>query len=476
MKFTISMFYDAFLERGYQVNQLSIENDDEIHTVRINRSPPTVSGMLHIFEISESEAGFSSQHDFFSVQGIHLDTAMDIIDETFEFYRSWENELLYAILKNEDFQSLVDIAERVFQNPMYIANWQGKVLGYTHQFADATFRPFWKEMVETGLLPISCIRELRESENYNAVLLKNQAILFTFHNYDYRCILGMITNEQEILFNFQIVEYATKLTPAKVRLANVFLSLLQHIRTEQRSDYALTASLLFTDLLEGKKIDADRLSWTLASLGWEQKKTPFYCILFKPNQELPSKLYLNGQLEHRIPRGKVIYWNEEILVLINQTDFEQLENDIHYLAVNLNVTCGISLPFSDWYQLQNAYNQAALALYYAASGSTFSYCQQHIWKYTISELAKHTRSINLIHPALNKLKEYDLKNDTELLKTLYIFLRNERNSTLTAKQLFIHRNTLQYRLHKINELLELDLDDSDIRLNLIVSYILMDYN
>lgn len=473
MKFTLSMFYDTFFQKGYELDDYTPGNDDEICSFRISRNVPKTHGILHISQFSENAILFQTCSGHFLLLHQDLEMAQDFIDETFQFYRNWEEKLLLAILKNENFQTLIDIAEEVFQNPIYIANWQGKVLGYTHDYQDAAFRPFWQEMIQTGLLPISCLKELRESENYNAVTLKNEAILLSFNNYHYRCILGIINSEQEILLHFQIVEYTARLTPTMVKLANVFLSLLENVKTDKYADYTLTTNNFFIDLLEEKEMSFNRLNWTLTSLGWEQKEMPFYCLFFKPNKALPSKFYLNGQLEQRIPGSKVIYWKDELLLLINQAEFEQQEHDIRYTASSLSLSCGISLPFSDWKELHNAYKQAQAALRYAAPGSVLSYCQQHIWEYTMGELARQTQALNLIHPALYKIKEYDSENDTELLKTLYFFLRNERNTTLTAKQLFIHRNTLQYRLHKINDLLNLDLDNPDNRLNLLASYTLL---
>ena len=44
----------------------------------------------------------------------------------------------------------------------------------------------------------------------------------------------------------------------------------------------------------------------------------------------------------------------------------------------------------------------------------------------------------------------------ELLETVRVFFRNDLNLTATAKSLFIHRNTLNYRLDKIQKMIHLD--------------------
>ncbi|MDP4083958.1 MAG: helix-turn-helix domain-containing protein [Bacillota bacterium] len=51
------------------------------------------------------------------------------------------------------------------------------------------------------------------------------------------------------------------------------------------------------------------------------------------------------------------------------------------------------------------------------------------------------------------------KEDTEMYVTLKVFLENNLNASLTAKQLYIHRNTLQYRIEKFSEKTGIQLKD-----------------
>jgi hypothetical protein len=60
-------------------------------------------------------------------------------------------------------------------------------------------------------------------------------------------------------------------------------------------------------------------------------------------------------------------------------------------------------------------------------------------------------------PAIpKKLLEKDvidiLRKDPELLESMKVFLENNSNTSLAAKKLYIHRNTLQYRLDKFTDL------------------------
>ncbi|MBS7530533.1 PucR family transcriptional regulator [Hazenella sp. IB182353] len=62
---------------------------------------------------------------------------------------------------------------------------------------------------------------------------------------------------------------------------------------------------------------------------------------------------------------------------------------------------------------------------------------------------------------LNPLLTYDQKHGTDLRHTLDLYLETEQNKQATAKKLFIHRQTLYYRLNKINRLLGTDWESAN---------------
>ena len=74
---------------------------------------------------------------------------------------------------------------------------------------------------------------------------------------------------------------------------------------------------------------------------------------------------------------------------------------------------------------------------------------------------------------LNKLKEQD--NNGVLLKTLRMWFKNNIQMGDTAKALYIHRNTLEYRLNKISTMTGLDMGVLDDRLLLYIA-VLLDNN
>ena len=68
--------------------------------------------------------------------------------------------------------------------------------------------------------------------------------------------------------------------------------------------------------------------------------------------------------------------------------------------------------------------------------------------------------------AIGPLVTFDKENNTNLLETLEVFLLENANLSAAAKKLYIHRNTMTYRINKIKSILNTDFEDSEKLLKL----------
>ena len=64
------------------------------------------------------------------------------------------------------------------------------------------------------------------------------------------------------------------------------------------------------------------------------------------------------------------------------------------------------------------------------------------------------------------LVDYDRRRGSDLIKTLSVYFDTGANASETSDRLFLHRNSLLYRLERIQSLTGLDLKESDARLAL----------
>lgn len=69
---------------------------------------------------------------------------------------------------------------------------------------------------------------------------------------------------------------------------------------------------------------------------------------------------------------------------------------------------------------------------------------------------------------------YDDKNGSDLADVLWCYLSHNGSVRDTADELFLHRNTVNYKLNKAGEILNLNLSNLDIRLQLTIGFMLRD--
>jgi DNA-binding PucR family transcriptional regulator len=135
---------------------------------------------------------------------------------------------------------------------------------------------------------------------------------------------------------------------------------------------------------------------------------------------------------------------------------------------------GFSMPFRSIEQLSLRYRQASFAFSKGENEKySINFCKEYAFNYLTEQLFQQSKALELLHPALNILEEYDLKKNTKLYETLYQYLINERNLVCTAKKLFIHRNSLLYRIQRISKLTKSDFDSDVERLHMLLSYEIM---
>lgn len=90
----------------------------------------------------------------------------------------------------------------------------------------------------------------------------------------------------------------------------------------------------------------------------------------------------------------------------------------------------------------------------------------------LAEINENAHCRDLLHPALDVLREYDEAKQTDLFNTLKIYLENDCNAQKCGRILFLHRNSLVYRIHKIQEVSGCDLSDPVERSYLRISFLL----
>ncbi|MFC4802180.1 PucR family transcriptional regulator [Neobacillus sp. GCM10023253] len=81
----------------------------------------------------------------------------------------------------------------------------------------------------------------------------------------------------------------------------------------------------------------------------------------------------------------------------------------------------------------------------------------------IMDAAEYVDIDKFVEKRIGRLSQYDQKNGTDLLKTFYYYLFTRGSLKETAKHMFLHRNSVKYRIDKTLELFGFDIENSHER-------------
>ena len=154
------------------------------------------------------------------------------------------------------------------------------------------------------------------------------------------------------------------------------------------------------------------------------------------------------------------------------TDDHAFVKQAQAFCKSLKWKMGLSNSFKGLAGLGNAYLQGKLALregqQRGGGDSVFRFGDFRV-DFICTELLKQVDTPFLISHDIVSIAAYDEENGTNLLDTLEAYLRNERSMTKTSNCMFLHRNSVAYRIEKVKAMLRCDLDNPETRVGLQLS-------
>jgi DNA-binding PucR family transcriptional regulator len=163
-----------------------------------------------------------------------------------------------------------------------------------------------------------------------------------------------------------------------------------------------------------------------------------------------------------VPRGDAV-----VVIGRDQPDWVAFHGQ---LASELGerVCVGVGAPCHDLAGFPRSYHQARLALRMRDGGVRSSVLfYEQLGSYRLLAEVSDLGSIDLfIQEWLGSLIAYDQQHGADLVRTLKSYLECRGSYDATASALFVHRNTLKYRLRRISEVSNRNLKDGDTLFNL----------
>lgn len=180
----------------------------------------------------------------------------------------------------------------------------------------------------------------------------------------------------------------------------------------------------------------------------------------------------------KIESSYAFFWFDGYFVLIvNNLDSEILESIIDKMYKRTKkrmpsrfIHLGIGTQMHDLHQVILSYKRAKAAVTMAEQFKYPMVLFEEMGVYQILFSIEDKRIlIEMYQKLLQPLIDYDQKHHGELEHTLYYYLLYDGSQVAMAKNLYMHRNTINYRMIKIKELLNCQLETFDEKMSYMLA-------
>lgn len=273
--------------------------------------------------------------------------------------------------------------------------------------------------------------------------------------------------------------------PWEVRLIDITYDFCHRIVTGEEIETALATAL--RNLIFSPEDEAGYKP-TLERRGYYQAMD--YCVgicsiksTFSEDETKKAALADMQKVLNTCGKQFSFFFQDKNLVLIcpdcSEQDVRQLlstfDSILSSRSHDISIACGISPSKQGYKAISDGYRKAVMALRVASlhNSKCTGYSDMGIYK-----LLVHIKDTSVLHEiydeTLGVLEEFDNTNGTDYMDTLRCYLENDSSVQEVARIMFVHRNTVNYKLRRIKEILGCELNYED-KLRLMLSFFIKEF-
>jgi hypothetical protein len=387
----------------------------------------------------------------------------------FESYETWHNALLMAIIQHRPINTFLEIVVEKLTNALALFDNNMTVISSAGTFTGSPKGTIWEKIYDPKftLNDFFTPQELRGLSQFISTKKEPPYLSRPSIDSNHTYLRSEIMINNKPCGYIGMVDINTPFTDGQISIIRQIIQVLG-LYFQNNSIYMrmLENNVNYLEsLLDGADITENIVSRYLDRLKWKLNGE-FYFLTFACRIDLTvtsmSVLYTK-QISGIFPQALVSVYRDSIVMIIRRADYplrrgrewQQLEK----LLKKNDMRCGVSMMFDRFMRLRYYYIQSsfAAAWYETHPNSPLCYYEECQRDHVLQSLAAAADIRSFCHPAILALWESDDEKQQELVRCLHYYLLNGGNLVTTAKALFVHRNTLIYRLEKLSNTLQCDL-------------------
>lgn len=438
------------------------------------------------FEASVDDVIIVHRNDMIVVNGVSAEEVFDEVCDIIDRFNDWERTIEGMIGDENGMQEMVDASKDVLEAPVFAYAPDGRAFAISSSYGP-DLHWHWAEILENRGMTSAGIKRLRDQINLPEVWRdtypKTRASVMGSHGYMH-CSLkpnGFMAGHC-VLFGFD--------KPFKrglERIVSILVKAMERHMEQFYWMYSPTSQVTdaFALFLSEGIFDESEISLFLRALQWDFEDAFRVYVLREHEEGQPVLLSrLLNDVVHRFPYTISFMLENDLVILENEshsTARDSIAPQLPSLLGN-DFACGVSATRDGIRQCQMLYRQARHEVCQCAEERiALSYADERSASYLTEALSRDELALSYAHPEIVRLRRYDDANGTRFYETLRAYTLTSFHLSDAARHLNLHRNSLDYRLRRIREIIDFsDFDalaskpDAGKLIELILSFAVID--
>lgn len=391
-------------------------------------------------------------------------------------------KLVDLVTQGHGIKRIIKEAADILGNPLIMTDESYLLVGYSS--SREVVDPIWQRQISSGYCPIDIVETLRQKGFVKQLQKERSPVFLTIGELSrsIRSLVSEITIGGQLKGYISLLEYDKPITSIDQKTLKFVVSIiaLEFAKSDAiakaRGNYGQE---LLRDLVSGNIGSESMVQNRIKSLNWTLEK--FMQVVVVSNiekQYISAEHYMpiQSMIMKAIPSSKLSFTSNRIVILATGNSVSMLQKilpDIEKYCKLHTLRLGIGRPYKTLSEVSGSYNEGEKALQLATSIKRSG----HIHYYedlAVYDMLTNVKDNYKTHPGLLRLTEYDKNEGTDYFKTLSTYLRCGHNLSHTADALLLHRNTILYRLKKIEEILQSKLNKHNICLEIELGILLLE--
>lgn len=373
----------------------------------------------------------------------------------FDWMSTFDSKLREASQQDQPFQAITDLVNQLFHYPIIIVDNYFQVLGISGEMDGES----WDYMKLHRVSPPGFIGRYIHEDRFLTYMTGHIPTIHTLPSYAlWKASLRVnCFFDDSAMCRINVSLESTDVDKGFVQLIQHVGVIVEQIPTTRLHRFLLEDVVNDSSLFDscGEIKPDDKLYIQLkTSVGDD----PFYLCRFRMKGKSKHKelyYWMCGRLDAIFPGSQAFPYKEDIIMLVPSKE-QQREKMIQLLPPLLDQTGFYGIVSNQCENLKyfrEVYLQTSYPTESEGENSTLVFFDDYSSQLLIQEIAKQKDWNAWIHKGILRLAQYDRTHKSNYLKTLDCLISNHFILTNTASALFIHRNSLQYRLNRIEEIM-----------------------